>query len=494
MELVEKVALITNSILLTLVIGGTCLFVWKLKLGSKNKVLLFVLFILYWMAPLMCREYTGQIHIHQPNYDYGSLLWVPLTVYGLAGLLWRPLTDIISYKMKSRKNVLFLSLGIQLLTIWPMFVWPASFAVNIIQSVGTGIGASGIGLFNLMFSHEEHHRKVFTTVSILALPPLIAEFITSCMEAILCGLVPEHGQGLEYPTTIYLDYLKYLWLFAIVFIVISFVLAIFIKEERNNLFSLQQSKEAIKTKHNWAVLVLILLVGVCFLFVRWTTAGPSSVTQLIYIAVGQWKHTQNLNPIYPQDLIEEVKFFEGYLSCMFAFGQLGGTVVAGLILSKHHDKSKLLLIAAGAAVWLVYLTTNTRIINVHLYFWSNMLNGLGYGLIYPVLIGIIMNKHFKKIKIITPIGLFNTAMVIGVCGSSVFNNVIKGTIYDFHYEPSTSMIADFDKANALVNYVVLGVTLLMAALFVISYFIEKKYPPLKEKVKINYAIGTEMEI
>ncbi|MCQ2748233.1 MAG: hypothetical protein MJ223_03225 [Mycoplasmoidaceae bacterium] len=123
-----------------------------------------------------------------------------------------------------------------------------------------------------------------------------------------------------------------------------------------------------------------------------------------------------------------------------------------------------------------------------------MLNGLGYGLIYPVLIGIIMNKHFKKIKIITPIGLFNTAMVIGVCGSSVFNNVIKGTIYDFHYEPSTSMIADFDKANALVNYVVLGVTLLMAALFVISYFIEKKYPPLKEKVKINYAIGTEMEI
>ncbi|MCQ2748232.1 MAG: hypothetical protein MJ223_03220 [Mycoplasmoidaceae bacterium] len=61
-----------------------------------------------------------------------------------------------------------------------------------------------------MFSHEEHHRKVFTTVSILALPPLIAEFITSCMEAILCGLVPEHGQGLEYPTTIYLDYLKYL--------------------------------------------------------------------------------------------------------------------------------------------------------------------------------------------------------------------------------------------------------------------------------------------
>ncbi|MCQ3907458.1 MAG: hypothetical protein MJ219_01555 [Mycoplasmoidaceae bacterium] len=66
-------------------------------------------------------------------------------------------------------------------------------------------------MFNLMFSEQEHKRKIFATVSILALPPLIAEAITSCIEAILCGMVPEHGMGADTPDiSIYLDYLKYL--------------------------------------------------------------------------------------------------------------------------------------------------------------------------------------------------------------------------------------------------------------------------------------------
>ncbi|MCQ2956517.1 MAG: hypothetical protein MJ233_01265 [Mycoplasmoidaceae bacterium] len=59
-----------------------------------------------------------------------------------------------------------------------------------------------------MFSEQEHRRKIFTTVSILVLPLLIAEFITSCIEAVLCGLVPEHGPRFDPEPTIYLDYLK----------------------------------------------------------------------------------------------------------------------------------------------------------------------------------------------------------------------------------------------------------------------------------------------
>ncbi|MCQ3914510.1 MAG: hypothetical protein MJ201_01665 [Mycoplasmoidaceae bacterium] len=60
-----------------------------------------------------------------------------------------------------------------------------------------------------MFSEQEHKRKIFTTVSILVLPILIAEFVTSCVEAVLCGLVPEHGASADDPSpTIYLDYMK----------------------------------------------------------------------------------------------------------------------------------------------------------------------------------------------------------------------------------------------------------------------------------------------
>lgn len=490
----ETIALILNTILLSLVIGGTCILIWRLKLGSKNKVLLFILFILYWMAPLMCREYTGQMHIHQPNYDGGSLLWIPLTVYGIAGLLWRPLTDVISYKLKSRKNVLYISLAIQLATIWPMFVWPGSFALNIVQSIGTGVGASGIGLFNLMFTEQEHHRKVFTTVSILALPPLIAEFITSCAEAVLCGLVPEHGLPTDTADiSIYLDYLKYLWLLAIVFIVASFIITFFIKEERKTLFQCQKYKEPVANKHDGWVVALVCMVGVCFIFVRWVTAGPSSVTQLIYIAVGQWEQSGQ-NTWLPTQLIDEVKFFEGYLSCMFALGQLVGAIIAGLLLSKHENIIKPILVASGAFAWLMYLIANTQVISVHLFFWSNILNGLGYGLIYPVLIGIMLQKHFKKTKIITPIGLFNTSLALGITGASIFNNIIKGPIYDFHYTPMTSTIDYFDPVNMLVNYITGGVVLAMVLLFVGSYVIHIKHPPRKANVAIKFEMASEMEI
>lgn len=489
----ETIALILNAILLTLVIGGTALLIWLLKLGNKNKVLLFILFILYWMAPLMCREYTGQMHIHQGIGDGGSLLWLPLAVYGFAGLLWRPLTDVISYKMKSRRSLIFISLSIQLVTLWPMFVWPGSFACNIIQSIGTGIGASGIGLFNLMFSEQEHKRKIFTTVSILALPALIAEFITSSIEAVLCGLVPEHGTDPSTPDIgIYLDYLKWLWLVAIIFIIGSFIITIFIKEDKKQLFTHLGSKEVVSTKHDAWVVVLLCLAGICFIFTRWVTSGPSSVTQLIYIAVGPDKVTSNT--IFPPDFIEEVKFFEGYLSLMFAFGQLFGAIIAALVLRKHENNAKWIIVLIGFIIWAIYLEVNIQVINVHLFFWSNILNGIGFGLIYPVLLGVVLNKHFKKVKIITPIGIFNTALALGIIGATLFNNIIKGPVYDFHFTYWTSEFEDFDKVNILVNYVTMGVAALMVVFFGISFGVWKKHPPKQAYLGYKFSTGSEMEI
>ena len=489
----QTLIIVLDAVLLTLVIGGTTLLINKLKLGSKNKILLFVLFILYWMAPIMCREYTGQMHIHQDNGDSGSLLWVPLTVYGLAGLLWRPLTDVISYKIKSRKNIIYISLVIQLCTLWPLFVWPGSFAANIVQSIGTGVGASGIGLFNLMFSEQEHKRKIFATVSILALPPLIAEAITSCIEAILCGMVPEHGMGADTPDiSIYLDYLKYLWIIAILFIVVSFIITIFVKEDQRYLFKDHKGVEVVSNAKDGWVIALLCLTGVCFVFVRWVTAGSSSVTQLIYIAVGP--DIVPPNAIIPDKVIEEVKFFEGYLSFMFAIGQLVGAVFAALMLSKHEDNGKWGLILLGFAAWVIYLIANEEVINVHVFFWTNILNGLGYGLIYPVLIGIVLNKHYMRVRIITPIGLFNTAMAVGVVGASLFNNIMKGEIYDFHNTYWSSEWADFAKVNTLVNYVTLGVGVAMVLFFVGAYVLQKKYPPRHDNLQRKFVSSGEMEI
>lgn len=485
----ETLVVILDAVLLTIAIVGTGLLIWRLKLGSKNHVLLFILFIFYWMAPLMCREYTGQMHIHMDVGDGGLMLWIPLTIYGIAGLIWRPLTDLLSYKFKSRKMVIYFSLAIQALTLWPMFAWPC-FATNIIQSVGTGVGASGIGLFNLMFSEQHHKKKFFVTVSILALPPLIAEFVTSALEALICSMVPEHGTDTPLPTGIYLDYLKWLWLLAIIFVAISFIITFFFKEERKTLYKTFSWHEVVKTKKNKQVVALVCIAGAIFAFMRWVSAGPSSVTQLIYIAMYDKMNPETQTSYF----IEEVKFFEGYLSLIFALGQLVGAVVAGLILAKKPDRSKCALVAFGALAWLIYLTVNGVVINVHVFFWSNMFNGLGYGLIYPVLIGVMLNKMFTRRHVITPIGIFNTSMAGGVVIASLFNNIIKGPVYDFHNTPETSTANYFRSDNWIVNGTTMILITVMVMLFVWSWFIEKTYPAKKQNLGVKFAATQEAEI
>ncbi|MCQ3914509.1 MAG: hypothetical protein MJ201_01660 [Mycoplasmoidaceae bacterium] len=135
-----------------------------------------------------------------------------------------------------------------------------------------------------------------------------------------------------------------------------------------------------------------------------------------------------------------------------------------------------------------------NIINVPTYFSTNLLNGLGYGLMYPVFIGIMLNKYYTDKNIITPIGLYNTSLALGITAGSAFNNIMKGDIFDFHYSESTSHITAFDNKNTIVNGITIGVVLLMIVLFVCSYVIHTKYPPQKGRPNIKFNTSGEMEI
>ena len=90
--------------------------------------------------------------------------------------------------------------------------------------------------------------------------------------------------------------------------------------------------------------------------------------------------------------------------------------------------------------------------------------------------------------------MFNTALALGIIFASVFNNVIKGPIYDFHYTYWTSEFEDFDRVNILVNYVTIGVASLMVIFFGISFGIHKKYPPKFQNLGMKFAMASEMEI
>lgn len=495
----DTVSLIVNCIVLAALISGSGIYIWRLKLGSKNDVLLFILFTVYWMAPLMCREYTGQMHIAMNNvlgwpHDGGALLWLPLAIYGIAGLVYRPLTDVFTYKMKSRKNVLYISLAIQFATLMPMFFYQ-SLATNIIQSIGTGVGASIIGVFNLMFSEEHHGKKIFRTVSIMAIPPLLAELITGGIKSIVCSFLPEQQEIFEKNALSYLELMKYLWLVAIIFVAISLVLTILVKENKNLIYHDLKIKEPVKTKADWSVVALVGVVAVCLGFVRWICGGPSSVTQFVYLG-----EVATVNPggQFPMPEPVSTKYMEGYLSVVFAIGQLAGVSISSAALQKKAKNSKWILVVLGSLLFVLYLVLNTIenkqksiFLNAYVYFATNAIAGLAYGLIWPVIIGVMLNKTFNRVKIITPLGIFNTGLALGITAASIFNNVVKGGAFDM---ATGWYFDDFVKANHGVNSITGIVAMSMAILFITSYIIHTKFPPKMAKIGVKYNSGYEMEI
>jgi hypothetical protein len=78
--------------------------------------------------------------------------------------------------------MIYLALMIGLITYIPIIIYPST-ATNVIQSLGVGVGASMIGTYQLMFNEQYGKAKQFLTVSLLSIPPLLADFIASAIQS-----------------------------------------------------------------------------------------------------------------------------------------------------------------------------------------------------------------------------------------------------------------------------------------------------------------------
>jgi hypothetical protein len=78
--------------------------------------------------------------------------------------------------------MIYLALTIGLVTYIPIIIYPST-ATNVIQSLGVGVGASMIGTYQLMFNEQYGKAKQFLTVSLLSIPPLLADFIASPIQS-----------------------------------------------------------------------------------------------------------------------------------------------------------------------------------------------------------------------------------------------------------------------------------------------------------------------
>lgn len=460
-EQVQIYYILLNILEVLLAFGLAVLCFRFLSIKGKNSRILFMLYIIYWIPCMVTREYTGLIQLHFELWDKGLLLWIPLMAYGVIGIFWRPLSDLFSYHLRSRKSVLYISLALQMVCMVPMFAYPC-LATNIVQSIGAGIGASCIGLFNLMFNQQEAKRKVFSTVSILSIPPLLAQLASAgLMDLVTSFENPNHTAQQ------FVDVVKYLWLIAIIFIVIGFILTIFFKERRRTMWILGSVKQPVNSRKSHAAFGLVIAAVFLVALANWATVGPTCSVEVAYIG---------------NKLGTDTRGYEGYTSTIFALGELTGIILCTVWLSqtknKHYINSETGIVAVGFVITVLYLIISaySKILNITTFIWFQTINGLGYGLISTVLLGVALKKFFPYSNKWSPMSIYNLVLALGTCGGAFVNSIFKGSIYDQMHGFSTFTWQDYIWANWNVHVVCLAAVTVAMALFIGYFVLEKKNP------------------
>lgn len=129
---------------------------------------------------MLVRPYRGTIQ----NAIDSNFFTIVIAVYGAIGIFIRIFADIISYLFKYRKIFLYFCAISEIALFIPLIIIPNT-ATNICSSIGIGIGASCIGTYELLFKEQYGNKKAFLTVSVLAIPPLLANFLTAPIQSIM---------------------------------------------------------------------------------------------------------------------------------------------------------------------------------------------------------------------------------------------------------------------------------------------------------------------
>lgn len=469
----QVISLWTNGGILLIGIVLTILILWKLKLGNKNNKLLFLLFMMYWIGPLMTRDYTGLIQLSFGMEDGGILLIWPLVIYGLIGLIWRPLSDVFSFRFKSRKNVLYLSLALQIVCIIPMLIKPC-FATNMIQSTGAGIGASCIGLFNLMFNEHDARRKTLSVVSILALPPILAQFFASGLMSMITTFETSFDTKEEF-----VGILWWMWIAALIFAIVCVVMTIFVQEKQETLYRNNVVKEPVKTKHEYWALTLVCIMAMCTTLIRWATAGPTASIQIAYLGLIRSTDT---------------RFYEGYGSLIHTIGQLVGVILTSMLMKAPSEKRKMILVGVSTGCCLIYLMITATFTTIPVFMGMNIINGFSYGIVYTIFMGIALNKFFTKQEKITPVGICNFFLSLGICLGNVIHCLFKAKLFDQIRGFSTLGEKEFIYLNGMVNAVCVIFALLLLGSYIGYVVIEKKHPPGTMTRKSHWAKIRDTEL
>lgn len=435
-----------NSIIFVIVFSCSLLFVFKLKNVTKGYKIFFISYVVFWIPLKLLRDYTSIIQ----NEINPHIVWLPLVMYGLVGIFIRPIADWLSLYIKNRKIILYMAVSIGIITFIPIIIYPST-ETNIVQSVGVGIGASMIGTYELMFKEQYTKSKSFLTVSIMAFPPLIADFISAPIQSTIKIISSNTNQTLN------LNIFIYLWVVGIVFYVITFIILFFVKEDRSKigttLNNIQLSGD--KNKSSIKSIFLFVLVKSIFLFVLVCLTG-------FFISFIKFSNSGSIATLTIQNLAQnmgikdKIASIQAYLSTIFSLAQLLGTVFVANFLVKKTNK--LISFSVGISLWILFQLIVIFNQNPYVYFGVSFFNGFAYGILYNLVLAYVLSMSFKTNKI-TPMGIYQSILSIGIASSSFLIPFLKDVLKN-------------NQGYLIVNYALLGSIVLLELIFATAYIFD----------------------
>ena len=383
---------------------------------KKDQIIIFWILVLFWSAISIIRAYR-KLYAITPV-ENGGLSLTPLLAsqiaagYGLMSLIVRLPMFIASDIFRRRKIFVQISLFLLIVTSF-LVAFNGSYTTLYLSSLSLGISATMLALFNVMFSETFSREKAALSVSILSVAPLLAEFIAAPIQYIFTINEYKH--------------FNYMWIVSGILAVATFILTFMMKDYRpvNSGFSLDKVKVVLKHGSFIYVCIMALLLS----FVKFATSGANM------IAYG--KTSLGMSPL-----------MLAYMDAVFAIPQLIAGVLVGVYFTRKWGLQKTLLFMFGCALafYIIALYVN----NPYTIYFSYILNGLGYGGAYNVLISLAMQYFDREYRNVS-MGIYQAFFALGIFyGDYVYVWIAKHV---------ANGLFGFDQSKAIF-LIVIGITLL----------------------------------
>ena len=410
-----KTKILFSLIMIVLILVLVYYLTKKFEL-KKDQIIIFWILVLFWSAISIIRAYR-KLYAITPV-ENGGLSLTPLLAsqiaagYGLMSLIVRLPMFIASDIFRRRKIFVQISLFLLIVTSF-LVAFNGSYTTLYLSSLSLGISATMLALFNVMFSETFSKEKAALSVSILSVAPLLAEFIAAPIQYIFTVNEYKH--------------FNYMWIVSGILAVATFILTFMMKDYRpvNSGFSFDKVKVVLKHGSFIYVCIMALLLS----FVKFATSGANM------IAYG--KTSLGMSPL-----------MLAYMDAVFAIPQLIAGVLVGVYFTRKWGLQKTLLFMFGCALafYIIALYVN----NPYIIYFSYILNGLGYGGAYNVLISLAMQYFDREYRNVS-MGIYQAFFALGIFyGDYVYVWIAKHV---------ANGLFGFDQSKAIF-LIVIGITLL----------------------------------